>query len=89
MDLLAVTLEETQPYNGMVAIKLEDGGVRCLERVGRLREVEPAHCLVKLRSQSARLQLSADIVHIMTQLLAVAAHWLADSTRPAWELVCR
>jgi hypothetical protein len=44
---------------------------------------------VKLDASGASAQLCHDAVHILMRLMSISAHWLATSTRPAWELACR
>jgi hypothetical protein len=44
---------------------------------------------VKLDAIGANAQLCCDAVHILMRLMSISAHWLATSTRPAWELTCR
>jgi len=95
VDLLAATLEPPQHGacdRGSALPARQSGATRCLERVARLRLGQPADascCWVKLDTSDARDQLCRDAVHILTRLMPVSAHWLAASTRPAWELVCR
>ena len=95
VDLLEVTLDQTHSAEGTAAtVKLEHGSASCLERVCKLlrqegQSADSSQCRVKLHSRDARTQISGAVVHIMMRLLSVAAHWLAGSTRSAWELVCR
>lgn len=94
VDLLAGALERTLATHGVAAAGHEHGARQCLKRVGHLvqqdgQSAQGSQCWVKLDTQLARTQLAGATVHIMMRLLSVSAHWLADSTRSAWELVCR